>query len=450
MFRCSRSVHPRSRGEHPTAADRIHEASGSSPLARGTRCRPSGRQGDQRFIPARAGNTSSSRSGRPRRGGSSPLARGTQPALTWITLVPRFIPARAGNTSKSRSARSGATVHPRSRGEHRKSARFRYVDNGSSPLARGTHRGRAESAAEHRFIPARAGNTRALPPGVPCPPVHPRSRGEHCVMRTREVRAAGSSPLARGTPIEGGVDLRELRFIPARAGNTAAVPRPPRRHSVHPRSRGEHAVRAVDGCGGAGSSPLARGTPALRVALRHLDRFIPARAGNTRPRGNPDQSNAVHPRSRGGTHSDGGIGAVQQRFIPARAGNTASRGSGRPSSAVHPRSRGEHPLPGGAGAAAVGSSPLARGTHAHGTIPAAPGRFIPARAGNTAPPQAARSAGTVHPRSRGEHWVWFPRMGLPSGSSPLARGTLEERNQPVRGGRFIPARAGNTGSSGCI
>ena len=108
-----RSVHPRPRGEHLESAAMVNSIHCSSPPARGTRWRRRGSDGELRFIPARAGNTS------------------------W-------------NWSCSRSP----TVHPRPRGEHGARPDERIVDVGSSPPARGTHPHRSPDPQRHRFIPA--------------------------------------------------------------------------------------------------------------------------------------------------------------------------------------------------------------------------------------------------------------------------------------------------------
>ena len=134
---CRFPVHPRSRGEHGVRRLLREGVAGSSPLARGTRTRRGGRRGLYRFIPARAGNTASRSSMNstptvhPRsRGehcgagcpsaaaGSSPLARGTHARPGGPGLRARFIPARAGNTTSPKAAATCTTVHPRSRGEH--------------------------------------------------------------------------------------------------------------------------------------------------------------------------------------------------------------------------------------------------------------------------------------------------------------------------------------------
>ena len=117
--------------------------------------------------------------------------------------------------------------------------------------------------------------------------------------RMRRLAVAGSSPLARGTPRWlPPIPLLD-RFIPARAGNTAPTPRPSCPRAVHPRSRGEHKFSHRQSPSGPGSSPLARGTRAASPRGGGADRFIPARAGNTAIRDHSPRRRSVHPRSRG-------------------------------------------------------------------------------------------------------------------------------------------------------
>ena len=113
-----RAVHPRERGEHFRSTVTRRQMFGSSPRARGTRRRHHRRLRQRRFIPASAGNTeqAAKRPGlvpvHPReRGehgstaggvedfsGSSPRARGTRCKPWPCVTSPRFIPASAGNT----------------------------------------------------------------------------------------------------------------------------------------------------------------------------------------------------------------------------------------------------------------------------------------------------------------------------------------------------------------
>ena len=336
------AVHPRSRGEHITMLIGEHSTRGSSPLARGTR------RGDDH------------------------LARGV-----------RFIPARAGNTSRSGSMPTATPVHPRSRGEHARNGCGPSTLTGSSPLARGTHLPVPPRRDGRRFIPARAGNTIITPPCAPSSSVHPRSRGEHARGSIAPQAEGGSSPLARGTRLPSALRSSAPRFIPARAGNTTGPSSPSTGPTVHPRSRGEHDSATSGASMRSGSSPLARGTlHQLPHALRRR-RFIPARAGNTRGPVSGDAEEPVHPRSRGehALRTRRGLGGL--RFIPARAGNTGHRRIERGSLSVHPRSRGEHPFAGLLSARLDGSSPLARGTQVRGRLHRPEVRFIPARAGNT-------------------------------------------------------------------
>ena len=154
------------------------------------------------------------------------------------------------------------------------------------------------------------------------PAAHPRSRGEHFGLGSCKTSFAGSSPLARGTPVTGGVRSSSKRLIPARAGNTVRNCSGAAKSTAHPRSRGEHTKDAIDAISSA--------------------RLIPARAGNT------DLSCHAH------------------FMCPA-----------------HPRSRGEHFLAGVIATSSTGSSPLARGTRKVSDFLSLFFRLIPARAGNT-------------------------------------------------------------------
>ena len=228
--------------------------------------------------------------------------------------------------------------------------------------------------------------------------------------------------------------------------------------------RGEHLTTAEADLKNTGSSPRARGTPdadALRIPAR---RFIPACAGNTAPRRWTTTTPPVHPRVRGehmdyetglklsdgssprarGTRLQPAEVRLALRFIPACAGNTASRLSGHMSTPVHPRVRGEHVMTCVTMDRMSGSSPRARGTLDDHPLLRHLGRFIPACAGNTAWMQPRMMPNPVHPRVRGEHLIDMARSVQPSGSSPRARGTPETRHHEPAFRRFIPACAGNT------
>ncbi len=112
-----------------------------------------------------------------------------------------------------------------------------------------------------------------------------------------------------------------------------------------------------------------------------------------------------------------------RRFIPAGAGNTLARNNANPSGAVYPRWRGEH----GNGPPwphlPSGLSPLARGTRFLCHCLSISCRFIPAGAGNTYLIFRRRFSSPVYPRWRGEHCSCVGICCCLAGLSPLARGT---------------------------
>ena len=201
-------------------------------------------------------------------------------------------------------------------------------------------------------------------------------------MLVENARSTGSSPRARGT------DRRRCQ--------DAVLP------PVHPRARGERRAAVCPIPMMVGSSPRARGTGPCSGCTHSRSRFIPARAGN------------------GFRH-------------PARS-------NGAP---VHPRARGERNLLADTRISRLGSSPRARGTAWRQACRIWTGRFIPARAGNGCAQNAGRERSTVHPRARGERARSDHAHGMPTGSSPRARGTVGSQSRRSQTRRFIPARAGN-------
>ena len=133
-----------------------------------------------------------------------------------------------------------------------------------------------------------------------------------------------------------------------------------------------------------------------------------------------------------------------RRIIPARAGFTCVGRIGVLGVKDHPRSRGVYGSFRGRAACGWGSSPLARGLLLGDAGPAAGARIIPARAGFTVIHGADILSTRDHPRSRGV----YPRPAggqlRELGSSPLARGLLDDGRSRARQPGIIPARAGFT------
>ena len=111
---------------------------------------------------------------------------------------------------------------------------------------------------------------------------------------------------------------------------------------------------------------------------------------------------------------------------------------------VYPRWRGEHMSRVSWVGVSSGLSPLARGTLDPAKIASDMGRFIPAGAGNTCASSVIAVINPVYPRWRGEHLKTFFHLLMQCGLSPLARGTPHSFLQTRSNERFIPAGAGNT------
>ncbi len=171
-------VHPRGCGERGNRTATGSDFLGSSPRVRGTPT-PEGQQAMVgRFIPAGAGNAAGrcsrtrSSSVHPRgcgeratrvstwvtAAGSSPRVRGTRRSLTAGLVSDRFIPAGAGNATTTNTTAITAAVHPRGCEERFVRDAMSSASTGSSPRVRGTQcRGR-QIPRRQRFIPAGAGN----------------------------------------------------------------------------------------------------------------------------------------------------------------------------------------------------------------------------------------------------------------------------------------------------
>ena len=210
-----------------------------------------------------------------------------------------FIPARAGNTNRHRQRRFPPAVHPRTCGEYWAALSGVNISNGSSPHVRGIHNSIGSGRRGVRFIPARAGNTAALVEDIRITAVHPRTCGEYAAAAVMLITNFGSSPHVRGILHTAAAAQSDTRFIPARAGNTGCMKPRCRAAPVHPRTCGEYAMGMLAVCVCAGSSPHVRGIHLYAVERQRHDRFIPARAGNTPTGIAVVPKFAVHPRTCG-------------------------------------------------------------------------------------------------------------------------------------------------------
>ena len=194
----------------------------------------------QGLIPARAGTTCALRCPYPAPRGSSPLARGPLNGSTAFKNAIGLIPARAGTTHRNRPPVRRRGAHPRSRGDHLKMSPTIFTPSGSSPLARGPLYLHAGGLDGEGLIPARAGTTFRSSRWSRKGWAHPRSRGDHGVIRCGLRVPWGSSPLARGPRTDCWRHRVGGGLIPARAGTTYPYGYLRVKYWAHPRSRGDH------------------------------------------------------------------------------------------------------------------------------------------------------------------------------------------------------------------
>ena len=250
------------RGEHHSLGGPGRLAWGASPRARGARRLFPLRRNRVGIIPACAGST----------------------WCWWLRRPLKRDHPRVRGEHGGGPARGGAaTDHPRVRGEHLSANCSRVILAGSSPRARGARR--LFPVRRHRLgiIPACAGSTMSRLFRARIHGDHPRVRGEHSSAGRSEVRFTGSSPRARGAPGLGPPRPDELGIIPACAGSTFSGCSPGSARTDHPRVRGEHNPTAGRLPWKPGSSPRARGAPLEPVGGEPRAGIIPACAGSTSP-----------------------------------------------------------------------------------------------------------------------------------------------------------------------
>ena len=177
------------------------------------------------------------------------------------------------------TASSSRTDHPRSRGVDPACTVHHSADPGSSPLARGLLVGHVHERPHLRIIPARAGFTAMADRGMVEMGDHPRSRGVYAPSFPSSGPLVGSSPLARGLRVLAGCGVCVQGIIPARAGFTPLGHRTGSGTRDHPRSRGVYAQRVSDSQFVVGSSPLARGLPHTGILDLQLNRDHPRSRG---------------------------------------------------------------------------------------------------------------------------------------------------------------------------
>ena len=411
---------------------------------RGTPADAAAETSGDRIIPACAGNASDFLPLNKPANGSSPRVRGTQPARRMCVWDSRIIPACAGNAPIARASQSRQLDHPRVCGERIRERGLHRRRGGSSPRVRGTLGLGVGDHRRRRIIPACAGNASSGGSSIRALSDHPRVCGERVCAVAVVMARVGSSPRVRGTHAKRNPTGNTMWIIPACAGNAGERRRRCRADSDHPRVCGERMASRVDCRQNHGSSPRVRGTLSSPTSAGLGSRIIPACAGNAAFARRSICFVADHPRVCGerrgpGTEQDldagssprvrgtpqGGARHVHvQRIIPACAGNANRRRAILHSRPDHPRVCGERGCHRSPAYSMRGSSPRVRGTPRSRGESSSRSRIIPACAGNAPITARAPSRPPDHPRVCGERCSSVGRSVIGSGSSPRVRGTL--------------------------
>ena len=192
-----------------------------------------------------------------------------------------IIPADAGSTDLDKSQRKKPEDHPRGCGEHQEQAQTGAGTDGSSPRIWGAPHSRLIARRRARIIPADTGSTRLRVRLTGQGPDHPRGCGEHNMLNFPALRNEGSSPRMRGALCPCHATTTGGRIIPADAGSTCSRWQPQPVLRDHPRGCGEHCVRWGCRMSIRGSSPRMREARVEMVGLSLRAGIIPADAGST-------------------------------------------------------------------------------------------------------------------------------------------------------------------------
>ena len=475
-----REVHPRACGGNAHLDRAALRRDGASPRLRGkpswcglrtrhTRCIPAPagetvasvhQQRHAGVHPRACGGNGSGRAHRCRRRGASPRLRGKRYAGRDVPVLPGCIPAPAGETPAAgrRSRRRG--VHPRACGGNAIHMSVRGATWGASPRLRGKRRATGPRRGCSRCIPAPAGETAASPVALPNPGVHPRACGGNRSPPFSTLCLFGASPRLRGKQGRGVILLADDRCIPAPAGETAAGGATACSFTVHPRACGGNRIRQTDKWANRGASPRLRGKHAPAAVPAVPLRCIPAPAGETtRTPGRPGSA-PVHPRACGGNGEVHPLPSDRRgasprlrgkllviaglekthRCIPAPAGETRAGSPRSDPDRVHPRACGGNPAPSEGSRRTPGASPRLRGK-LRGQRPLhRGGRCIPAPAGETRAASARLATTSVHPRACGGNLSPCAPRWRGRGASPRLRGK-PRRVRSTRSGRTVHPRA---------
>ena len=255
------------------------------------------------------------------RGGLSPRVRGNRSSDSPKASGRGSIPACAGEPVRLVLQHRGRRVYPRVCGGTKPKPAVPCTSTGLSPRVRGNRRLRSCTYAGSRSIPACAGEPLLSPQQCRYCAVYPRVCGGTWDLWAFSDCSIGLSPRVRGNPVERECPSRQLRSIPACAGEPSSKPLIPSSLRVYPRVCGGTSITKGTKPGKQGLSPRVRGNRLHAPLLAGASRSIPACAGEPQRRSWICGCIRVYPRVCGGTLTRRLYSAFSTGLSPRVRGN---------------------------------------------------------------------------------------------------------------------------------
>ena len=278
--------------------------------------------------------------------GLSPRVRGNQGGWSESFITMRSIPACAGEPTASKPKTTIQEVYPRVCGGTAGGDLAPGARNGLSPRVRGNPADRLDRHQAKRSIPACAGEPGRARRILADAEVYPRVCGGTSIPLCCSATMTGLSPRVRGNLRPRASDRPSAGSIPACAGEPAHTCSSHWPVKVYPRVCGGTTLKSPDARVCQGLSPRVRGNRPLHSCRRRDIRSIPACAGEPVSRNGEKNAEKVYPRVCGGTPVDGGPRVRQQGLSPRVRGNPGAFASVKYRHRSIPACAGEPMIPG--------------------------------------------------------------------------------------------------------
>ena len=256
-----------------------------------------------------------------RDGGLSPRGRGSPKNVAPSSVWTGSIPAWAGEPRWAVRAWSPIRVYPRVGGGALERNGAGWTFGGLSPRGRGSRNGYGDDPGGLGSIPAWAGeppHSRSPGPGSR---VYPRVGGGAVNSHSFLASASGLSPRGRGSRERDRGGERQNGSIPAWAGEPSTCSTWTRRTRVYPRVGGGASMWMSNSSIQEGLSPRGRGSLALARLRERQIRSIPAWAGEPVKVSRQTQHRRVYPRVGGGAANERMLSTIGQGLSPRGRGS---------------------------------------------------------------------------------------------------------------------------------